>query len=235
MRTRLILAFVASFVLASAAQAQHSYGHYHLDVAGRQAGLRAFEQKDYTAAREAFEDAALHADKGSQAMLAELYWGGLGVERDAALAYVWADLAAERGYPLLVAKREHYWKALNADERRRALDIGVGYYEEYGDAVAQPRLEILLRRGHRQATGSRVGAFAGTQVYRDVWKSNEEHGLRGLKGAKAENYYMPQQWVAKDYWRTQDRVWTNAQPPTGHVEVLPVEVAGETGVPPSMR
>ena len=227
-----ILATLVLCLAAASTSAQHSYGFYHPDVAGREAGLRAFEKKDYAAAYEAFLESALHADKGSQAMLAELHWSGLGVPRDGALAYVWADLAAERGYPLLVAKREHYWKEIDDAERERALDIGAGYYGQYGDAVAQPRLDALLRQGHRQATGSRVGAFAGAQVYRDVWKSNEESGLRSLKGTKVANYYMPQQWVPKDYWRTQDRAWTNAQPPVGSVEVLPVESAdgaGESG------
>lgn len=229
-RTRRVLIALALLLLATGAAAQHDYNHYHPDVAGRESGLTAFEKRDYATARDAFLDAALHADKGAQAMLAEMHWSGLGVPRDGAIAYVWADLAAERGYPILVAKREHYWNDLDASERERALAIGPQYYAQYGDASAKPRLEARLREGLKQATGSRAGGpVSGTLVFTDVYDASFVGGNRlVVEGKRADRYYMPQRWNPEDYWGTQDRVWNGATPPVGTVEVLPVE-----SVPPS--
>ncbi len=62
-----------------------------------------------------FLRAARYADKPSQAMIAQMLWNGDGVPVDRVMAYVWADLAAERGYPAFIATREKFWSELNAD------------------------------------------------------------------------------------------------------------------------
>lgn len=219
---RILVALVLALASGTAA-AQHSFDDYHPDIAGREAGLRAYEKRDYAEAHEQFLLAARHGEKGSQAMLAELHWGGLGVERDPVLAYIWADLAAERGYHLLIAKREHYWRALDAAQRERVQRIGPDYYAQYGDEAAQPRLEALLREGHRHATGTRAGGpVSDVVVFTDVMKTPLVGGLKGITGVRRSNYYMPQHWIPKDYWALHDRTWDAAVPPVGTVEVGPL-------------
>ena len=83
---------------------------------------------------------------------------GLGRAADAAEAYAWADLAAERGYREFLVLRERIWEGLDETQRGRALALGTQLYAEYGDAVAKPRLERLLRIGLAQKTGTRSGS-----------------------------------------------------------------------------
>src|SRR3546814_13111981 len=80
-------------------------------------------------------------------MYALMVGQGEGGITDRAQAYAWMDLAAERGYPELLAQREQFWRALSSDERARAREIGESLYATYGDAVAKHRLERELRRG----------------------------------------------------------------------------------------
>jgi hypothetical protein len=91
-----------------------------------------------------------------------------GTAPDPALAYAWADLAAERGYPEFLGVRERVWAPLDESQRQRALELGASLYAQYGDAVAKPRLERLLRSGLARKTGthtgSRVGALAVVRV-----------------------------------------------------------------------
>ncbi|MBS0457646.1 MAG: sel1 repeat family protein [Proteobacteria bacterium] len=184
---------------------------YHPDLSGRQDGMQAYADGDYGYAVSAFTRGARYADKPSQAMLASMYWDGRGVSVDHATAYAWADLAAERGYPWLLANRERYWQSLSADEQKRAIAIGQGLYAEYGDAVAQPRLEIWLRRGLTQATGSHTG-FVGTM---EILQGNG-FGFSST-GADGNGYYAARFWKPSAYWGAQALQWNPH--PTGKVEV----------------
>ncbi|MEE7559597.1 hypothetical protein HH299_07695, partial [Xanthomonas sp. Kuri4-2] len=96
----------------------------HPDQYFRLRGAQARAGGDLAAARRYFRRAARHADKLSQAAYAEMLWNGEGGEPDRALAYAWMDLAAERATPVLLARREHYWAALTAQERERAVRDG---------------------------------------------------------------------------------------------------------------
>ncbi len=120
---------------------------YHPDLDNRRMGMDAYKRASFDYALRYFHWAARYADKPSEAMLASMYWDGTGVTQNRPLAYAWMDLAAERGYPGLLAFRERYWQELSDDERKRAIDLGQPLYSEYGDAVAKPRLGVLLRRG----------------------------------------------------------------------------------------
>jgi hypothetical protein len=75
----------------------------HQDLLWRRRALRAYGKGYPSRAAVYLQRAAKYADKPSQATYAEMLWNGDGVERDRALAYVWMDLAAERGYRLFVA------------------------------------------------------------------------------------------------------------------------------------
>lgn len=182
---------------------------FHPDVRHRLIGLRHLKSGHPERAFAPFIRAARYADKGSQAMIAEMYWSGRGVVRDRPRAYAWMDLAAERGYPDLLALREHYWLNLNAAEREQALVIGDHVYADFGDTVAQPRLARMLARGKRQATGSRTGfvAFLTVRIYTRA-------GEIEMSGSR---YYHDLYWKPETYFAWQDRIWDRVH--RGRVQV----------------
>lgn len=181
----------------------------HPDLGNRLQGLESFRQEKYPRAMDDFLRAARYADKPSQGMVAEMYWNGTGVAADRAAAYAWMDLAAERAYPMLLVKREQYWEALSAEERERALDIGRQLYAEYGDDVAKPRLERVLRRAKRNTTGSRTGAVGFLEI-----QIPTPGGMRSVDGSQ---YYAEKFWNPALYWRWQDYDWK--KPGKGSVDV----------------
>lgn len=194
------------------------FERHHPDVYHRLRGLAAFEAARPQEAAAEFRRAAHYGDKGSQAMLAELYWDGIGMAADRALAYAWMDLAAERGYPLLVAKRERFWEAMTAGERERALAAGVPLYADYGDAVAKPRLDAMLRAGTRGIVGSRTGGSAAfVEVYTGIARGDSKNPVRGVR---RPDYYAARFWQPDDYWRSVDLAWST--PPSGVVRILPI-------------
>jgi hypothetical protein len=120
-------------------------------------GLKAYQQGHYDDAIHRFELASEYADKYSQHYLSLIHWHGVGAPVDRVQAYIWSDLAAERGNPRLLAIREKMWAQLSAQEQARVPDAGASYYARYGDDVAKPRAEAEIRRFARNMTGSRVG------------------------------------------------------------------------------
>lgn len=155
--SRLVLAAALALAAMPLAQAG-SYAESHPDQYFRTRAAELVGKGKHAAAVEDFRRAARYGDKPSQLALALSYWNGEGVAVDRALGYVWADLAAERGVPAFVAVRERMWEQLSEAERASAVATGKTLAAEYADAVAQPRLERLLRRGSRQKTGSRTGS-----------------------------------------------------------------------------
>lgn len=120
-------------------------------------GLKSYQRGDGAAAVEHFRTASQYADKYSQHYLSLMYWHGAGIPEDRALAYVWADLAAERGSRKLLLIREKMWSQMTPQEQARALALGGEFYARYGDDVAKPRAEGLMRSFARDMTGSRLG------------------------------------------------------------------------------
>ena len=86
----------------------------HPNELNRWHGLWAYQNGRVDEAREHFERAAMYGDKLSQHALTLMYWNGdEGVARDPVVAYVWADLAAERGNSQdLLRLRERIWREL---------------------------------------------------------------------------------------------------------------------------
>lgn len=190
-----------------------SFLSYHPDLKFRLQGMRALEDGDPAAAFKAFRDSARYADKASQAMVAEMLWNGQGVEADRALAYAWMDLAAERGYRQFVTLRERYWRDLDTTQQQRALEIGQTVYAEFGDAVAQERLERKLAQGRRQVTGSRTGFVGSLTIYVPI--------PGGFTTVDGSTYYADHYWRPKEYFAWQDQIWKD--PPTGQVDVGPLQ------------
>lgn len=119
--------------------------------------LKAYLQHDYGDAILQFQRAAYFADKYSQHSLSLMYWHGMGVAADPVQAYIWADLAAERGGKRLLLIREKMWSEMTPAQREKAVEQGADFYTRYGDAVAKPRAEGAMRRFADNMTGSRLG------------------------------------------------------------------------------
>jgi hypothetical protein len=194
----------------------------HPDVKFRMDGMRAIEDNLPEAAFKAFRDASRYADKGSQAMVAVMYWAGNGVAQDRAIAYAWMDLAAERGYKQFLGLREKYWNALTSDERERAVKEGETVYAEYGDAVAKPRLARKLDSARRKITGSRTG-FVGSLKVMVPGPGGDWISLDG------STYYADRYWRPKDYFEWQDQIMRTPQ--QGVVDVGPISTADATPPP----
>lgn len=168
-----------------------------------------------------FRRAARYADKYSQHRLSLIYWHGLGQPADRALAYAWADLAAERGYPQFLVLREKMWLELDAGERERALREGRALYAQFGDAAAKPRFERAVSRARGQVTGSRAGATTDrVQVSASLTGGSIFDGSDSVDLAPM---YADWRMDARRYWAVEDAVWQN-----GSVEVgLPQAMGGK--------
>lgn len=115
-----------------------------------------------------FRIAASYADKYSQHRLSLLYWHGVGVEKDRVQAYLWADLAAERGYTEFLAVRERMWRQLDEAERAAAVERGPALYEQYGDPVAKQRQKYQWLLG--QATSLERRERLAVVDFEDYWQ-----------------------------------------------------------------
>jgi hypothetical protein len=189
----------------------------HPDLRWRIAGLNAHRKGEYREALEAFRRAARFADKPAAAAIAELYWEGKGVAQDRALAYAWMDLAAERQWRLFLVRREGMWAELTDAERERALVVGTALYEEFGDAVAKPRMARVLRNARRNTTGSRTGSVGSLRI--------EIPSANGSLIVDGSQFYADKYWDPKMYWRWQQETW--APELQGRVDVGTVTAAAE--------
>ena len=184
-------------------------------------GAEAAGKGEWRAAADQFRRAARYADKYSQHRLSLIYWHGLGQPADRALAYAWADLAAERRYPQFLLLREKMWLELSETERERALREGRALYDQYGDAAAKPRFERALARARAQVTGSRTG----TSVDRVQVSAPLGGGSLFDGGDSIDLRPMYAQWRldAHRYWAVEDAIWQSA----GSVDVgLPETLNG---------
>ena len=207
----------------------------HPDLLHYRLGLEAFEKGDTEEAMRHFRIAAKFADKPSQALIAEMYWSGLGVLQDRALAYAWMDLAAERGYRRLLVARERYWNALSPLEQERAIDLGSSIYDEFGDEVAQRRIEAVLRRERRQVTGSRTGYAGNTDVMALVpgTPSPADAGIAPpTLTMAASQFFDPKYWEPALYYQWREQQWER-EFPAGKTDVGPLEPIREASRKPA--
>lgn len=123
----------------------------------RLVALKAYVRGDHARAAAEFAEAAYYADKYSQHALSLMHWHGIGVPVDRVQAYVWADLAAERGTDRLLVVRERMWNDLDEAQRARVGEVGPAWYARYGDEIAKPRAESEMRRFAKGLTGSHLG------------------------------------------------------------------------------
>ena len=178
----------------------------HPDIRWRREALHAFHHKRYDEAHTMFRRAASYADKASMAMLAEMYWKGLGVAQDKPIAYAWMDLAAERMYPNFTILRERYWRELSQAEQDAAIERGQALLAEFGDDAAKARLERILRTEGRKVTGSRTGAVGFVRI---IPMTGPMAGKNTT--LRADDYYRKDYWEPERYWAWQDEVWKAPQ------------------------
>lgn len=208
--------------------AEEGFINSHPDLRWRERGRQEYVRGEFEAAAEYFRRAARHADKPSQAILGEMYWTGRGVARDPALAYVWMDLAAERGYRAFLGRREYLWSQLDAAQQARAVEAGQGLYAEFGDEAAKPRLERILLRGRMQATGSHISASERKLIV--ITEAHATPGAGPLTDASfaamgsVGNFHADEYWVPELYWQMQDRYWRDL--PMGEIIVQPLQPDG---------
>lgn len=195
----------------------------------RLAGLKSYKTGRYRQAADQFERAAYYADKYSQHYLSLMHWYGVGVSADPVEAYVWSDLAAERGSRRLLLIREKMWSQLTPEQQAQVRTRGEAMYARYGDDVAKPRAESIMRHFARDMTGSRVGyrnqklEAGGAPIDRVLApeigsnmgsymnsKSGSPDELYGKEGGLA---------MLRTYWSEQDRLIEKA----GTVEVGPLK------------
>ena len=194
----------------------------HPDLRYRLAGLENYQDGEYAEAMLLFRRAARYGDKPSQGMVAEMFWQGRGVPVDRVQGYIWMDLAAERGFPLMIQQREKYWNEMSEEERTRAVAEGEAVYAEYGDAVAKPRLAAVLRRERRNVTGSRTGSVGNLTILIPT--------PNGMTSVDPTKYFDEQYWEPEQYQAWMDQEWKHPRKPT--VEVGEV-MANPGATPPA--
>ncbi len=170
---------------------------------------------DWGDAARHFRIAARHADKYSQHRLSMLYWHGVGVATDRVEAYIWADLAAERGYPQFLAIREKMWAELTPQQQADVPTRGGRFFDEYADVAAKPRVERAIAQGKRQMTGSRTGFDAGL-IISSIGPGNQLFGSVG--GVNLKTMYDASRTDPKKYWAFEDMVWKNGLVKVGEIE-----------------
>jgi hypothetical protein len=180
----------------------------HPNELSRWHGIWTYDNGRVDEARKHFERAASYGDKLSQHFLTLMYWNGDGVDRDPALAYVWADLAAERGNNAdLLQIRERIWNGLDPDQQRRALEIGPQYFARYGDDATRKRADAELRRFMRTQTGTRVGLLTSkldiSMGRPELWASGARSSL-GPEQTIGTEYYADNRTRPAAYWQGED-------------------------------
>jgi hypothetical protein len=203
---------------------------YHLNERHRVYAQKAAAGGRWSEAAQSFRKAARYADKYSQHRLSLLYWHGVGVREDRVEAYLWADIAAERGYPQFLAIRERMWRALTPEQQTDVARRGPALYAEFGDPVAKRRFEIALGRSRTEVTGSRTGSVGFVEV-------TSGDRLRGVLPdpeveAVLAQLHSPERTDPERYWAQEDRVWKSATVRVGEIEAVDKPAEPAAGPPP---
>ncbi len=178
-------------------------------------GAKAAANGQWRDAANSFRKASRYADKYSQHRLSLLYWHGIGVGQDRVEAYVWADIAAERGYPQFLAIREKMWGELTPQEQALVPARGDRLYKEFGDPASKRRFADALAQGKRKVTGSRTG-FANNLAIVSRGSGSSLFGNAG--GVNLEKMYEASRTDPDKYWEFEDYAWKNVTVTVGDLE-----------------
>lgn len=189
----------------------------HPNESYRLAATDAANRGDWTRAASQFRTAARYADKYSQHRLSLLHWYGVGVSENRVEGYIWADLAAERGYPQFLAIREKMWEQLTERERAQVAAQGPARYAEFGDAVAKKRFSLAIAIARQNIAGSRTGFDHGVIAMPAELISGR--GLPSLSDAMAlGEIYSARRNRPEQYWAQEDKIWRESTVTVGEIE-----------------
>ena len=195
--------------------ATRTFLNAHPDMKYRQEGWEAYQAGDHAKAMLHFRKASLYADKASQAMVAEMLWKGIGVPVDAPMAYAWADMAAERGYPQFIRLREQYWRELDPSQRERTVQQGRVLLAEYSDDVARPRMARFMKKAKQRSFRTSHSVSQAKEV-----RVPNQSGT-GMVYIPGSRFYDAKFWDPVQYQAWQDAQWK--QLPQGKVDVGELE------------
>lgn len=201
---------LADFDTLYAVSADHPNERYRLY------GQKAAATGNWGDAARDFRLAARYADKYSQHRLSLMYWHGVGVGEDRVEAYIWADLAAERGYPQFLAIREKMWTELTPAQQAAVAERGPARYNEFGDPAAKKRFSAALGHGRMNVTGSRTG-FVG---FLEVGSGAALQGTLAnvIDEQRIAQIHSPERSDPERYWKHEDFVWKHAIVKVGEIE-----------------
>ena len=179
-------------------------------------GQKAAATRNWRDAARNFRIAARYADKYSQHRLSLMYWHGVGVAEDRVEAYLWADIAAERGYPQFLAIREKMWAGLTPAQQAAVAQRGPARYAEFGDPAAKKRFADALGHARMNVTGSHTGfvGFLGVSTPEKLG-GTLANVVDGLEVAKIHTRERDD---PDRYWAHEDRVWKHAIVRVGDIE-----------------
>ena len=184
---------------------------YHPDLFGQYAGVRRYAHHEYQDALKYFEVGAYYADKFSQLSIGLMHLNGEGVPKDAATAYAWLDLAAERNYPDFVATRDQVKAGLTPAQLEQAQALRATLGAKYGDAVAKPRMVLQLRLGVMQMTGSHTGFDYGVSHAATREGCGNTTTIDGVAvpvaGCAGSDIYAKSRWEPEQYFASRDAQW----------------------------
>lgn len=199
--------------------ATRTFLNAHPDLKFRNEGWEAYQAGNYELAIQHFRKASGYADKASQAMMAEMLWQGRGMPVDRAMAYAWADMSAERGYPRFIQLREQYWGRLDETERARAMQGGPALLAEYADAVARPRMAQFIKKAKQRMR--RYAHYVSRPAEVRV-----PDGSGGMVTIPSHRFYDSKFWDPVEYQAWQDAIWKEL--PKGQVDVGDLEQVAPT-------
>ncbi|MCK7595315.1 hypothetical protein [Pseudomarimonas salicorniae] len=182
----------------------------HPDLRWRMRGLESLERGESAEAIEHLLQAAQHADKAAQALLAELYWTGRVTKAERVEGHAFMALAAERGYPRYAAFRDRYWDELGEAEQAAAVARHAQLLDTFGDAVAKPRMEAALQSSHARRDGSRTRSRSFARPFNGGMPGT---GISAATGVDTRNWQDPKFWQPTEYWAWQDALYERLRPP----------------------
>jgi TPR repeat protein len=202
-----LIALVALALLATLSHAGPDTSRHNPGLHAYVEATRLYERAEYSEAYRTYRQSARWGNKLSQFNIGTMYYNGIGVSRDAARAWAWIELSAERGYPQLVNAADEIWRELDEQGRERARRVLTSELQpQYADAVALPRTQRYVNRRYRAATGSRLGGGAPSNPL--LIQPRDDHTTIG------DVFYDPNAWHL-ERWLEQEAAWFERMMETG--------------------
>lgn len=172
--------------------AEHTPGYPHFIE-----GMASYRAGQFGSAKTKFKVAARWGDKLAQYNLGIMNYLGQGTPQDAARAWAWVTLAAERGYPMMLDMADQIYRGLSEAQKVEGLTILNNELQpEFGDAVAIERTIRRMERERRRVTGSRTG-FVGNLTIID----------RSGRIRTGREFYRPEAWDFRQIVEKESRIF----------------------------